>query len=104
RPGLAKSLDSLSALLGAQGDYGGARGYVQRALAMREALYPKDRYPQGHPDLANSLHNLGALLQAQGDYGGARGYYQRALAMREASCRKERKGQGVPRPASGTRS
>ncbi len=43
------------------------------ALAMRESLYPKDRYPRGHPDLATSLNNLGDLLRAQGDYGGARG-------------------------------
>ena len=27
---------------------------------MRQSLYPKDRYPQGHPDLASSLNNLGA--------------------------------------------
>ena len=60
-------------LLQAQGDYGEAQGYHERALAMNEALYPKDRYPQGHPDLAPSLNNLGALLQAQGDYGGRGG-------------------------------
>ena len=63
--------------------YGGARGYSERALEMREALYPKDSYPQGHPDLAGSLNNLGSLLEAQGDYGEARGYLERALAMRE---------------------
>ena len=72
-PDLANSLNNLGLLLKAQGDYGEARGYLERALAMNEALYPKDRYPQGHPDLATSLNNLGALLQAQGDYGEARG-------------------------------
>ncbi len=46
----------------------GARGYLERVLAMRESLYAKDRYPQGHPDLANSLNNLGSLLQDQGSY------------------------------------
>ena len=45
---------------------------------MRQALYPKDRYPHGHPDLATSLNNLGSLLEAQGDYGRARGIYERA--------------------------
>ncbi len=40
---------------------------------MHEALYPKERYPHGHPDLATSLNNLGVLLQDQGAYGGARG-------------------------------
>ena len=55
-----------------QGSYGEARGYYERALAMHQSLYPKERYPQGHPDLARSLNNLGSLLQAQGSYGEAR--------------------------------
>ena len=67
------SLNNLGCLLQAQGDYGEARGYLERALAMSQALYPKERYPQGHPDLASSLNNLGGLLQDQGDYGEARG-------------------------------
>ena len=41
---------------------------------MFQALYPKERYPQGHPDLAVSLDDLGGLLQAQGAYGEALGY------------------------------
>ena len=49
------------------------------------ALYPKARYPEGHPELASSLNNLGCLLQAQGSYGEARGYLERALAMSERS-------------------
>ncbi len=69
-PDLATSLNNLGHLLATQGDYGGARGYLDRALAMCESLYPTDRYPQGHPELARSLHNLGALLQDQGDYDG----------------------------------
>ena len=36
---------------------------------MCEALYPKDKYPQGHPALLASLRNLGLLL---GDLGGVR--------------------------------
>src|SRR5262249_18212668 len=35
---------------------------------MRQKLYPRERYPQGHPLLALSLNNLGALLFAQGRY------------------------------------
>ena len=95
-PDLANSLNNLGYLLQAQGDYGGARGYHERALAMHEALYPKDRYPHGHPDLAVSLNNLGSLLQAQGDHGGARGYYQRAWTMSEALYPKDRYPQGHP--------
>ncbi len=63
---------------------------------MTEALYPRNRYPQGHPDLAGSLNNLGSLLGAQGDYGGAREYFERALAMREALYPKEGYPQGHP--------
>ena len=40
---------------------------------MWESLYPKERYPQGHPSLATSLSSLGVVLQAQGAYGEAGG-------------------------------
>jgi CHAT domain-containing protein/tetratricopeptide (TPR) repeat protein len=93
-PLLASSLNNLGSLLRAQGDYGGARGYYQRALEMGQALYPKERYPQSHPDLVTSLNNLGLLLKLQGDYGGARGYLQRALEMREALYPKDKYPQG----------
>ena len=63
---------------------------------MYEALYPKDRYPLGHPHLANSLNSLGSLLEAQGTYGEARGYLERALAMNEALYPKDRFPQGHP--------
>jgi tetratricopeptide (TPR) repeat protein len=99
-PDLASSLNNLGTLLQAQGAYGDAREYYQRALAMNEALYPQARYPQGHPQLATSLDNLGGLLQAQGDYGRSRDYYQRALAMREALYPKARYPQGHPQLAN----
>ena len=51
---------------------------------MNQALYPKERYPQGHPDLARCLDNLGQLLHDQGNYAEARGYLQRALEMNRA--------------------
>ena len=66
---------------------------------MRQALYPKVKYPQGHPDLANSLSSLGRLLNSQGAHGEARGYCERALAMRKALYPKERYPQGHPRLA-----
>jgi CHAT domain-containing protein len=50
---------------------------------MYESLYPKDKYPQGHPHLAISLINLGGLLKDQGEYGKAMDYSQRALTMVE---------------------
>jgi CHAT domain-containing protein/tetratricopeptide (TPR) repeat protein len=63
---------------------------------MRESLYPKDRYPRGHPDLATSLNNLGSLLQDQGSYGEARGYLERGLAMRESLYPRDRYPRGHP--------
>jgi hypothetical protein len=49
--------------LHAQGDYVGARPYLEQALAIRRAVLGEQ-----HPDTARSLSNLGLFLQAQGDY------------------------------------
>jgi len=70
-------------LLQDQGEYAKADPYHRDALAMYRSLYPKDRYPQGHPDLAQSLNNLGFLLQVQGEYAKAEPYYRDALAMQQ---------------------
>jgi CHAT domain-containing protein len=83
-------------LLKAQGEYGQALTYLRKALAMREQLYPKARYPRGHPLLALSLNNLGALLKAQGEYGQAQTYYRQALAMYEQLYPKARYPRGHP--------
>jgi CHAT domain-containing protein/tetratricopeptide (TPR) repeat protein len=80
-PHPAHCLNNLGALLQAQGDYGGARGYYQRALEMRESLYPEARYPQGHPELAGSLHNLGVFLEYEGKFTAALPLLQRAVDM-----------------------
>jgi CHAT domain-containing protein/Tfp pilus assembly protein PilF len=63
---------------------------------MHQQLYPKERYPQGHPDLARNLNNLGVLLQAQGEYAKALGYYRQALDMYQQLYPKERYPQGHP--------
>src|SRR5262249_16282467 len=60
-PALAASLNNLSTLLRAMGQYGKALPYQERVLAMSQKLFPPERYPDGHPDLAGSLNNLGAL-------------------------------------------
>jgi hypothetical protein len=54
---------------------------------MRESLYPKDRYPQGHPHLATSLSNLGGLLQAQGSYAEAGVFLRQGADMQQALAR-----------------
>ena len=38
----------------------------RQLLAIMERLYPKDGYPQGHPDLATSLNNLGSCSRPRG--------------------------------------
>jgi tetratricopeptide (TPR) repeat protein len=69
---------------------------AERALAMLQKLYPKERYPDGHPNLAASLNNLGTLMQARVDYGKALGYLEWALAMRQKLYPKERFPGGHP--------
>ena len=65
-------------------------------LRMREGLYPKERYPQGHSDLASSINNLAALHRAQGKYAKAEPLYRRALEMYEGLYPKTRYPQGHP--------
>ena len=61
---------------------------------MDQALYPKERYPQGHPDLAPSLNNLGYILWRQGNYGEGRKYLQRAPGDETRPCIPR---SGIPR-------
>ncbi len=93
---MAANLDNIGTLLQDQGNYGEARGYLQRAVEMYQALYPQKQYPQGHPDLALSLNNMGYLLWKQGNYAEARAYLQRALEMEEALYPREQYPKGHP--------
>ena len=79
---------------------GEAREYHQGALEMCQTLYPKARYPLGHPNLATCLNNLGYILWRQGNAGEGRKYLQQALEMDEALHPKERYPQGHPSLAS----
>jgi CHAT domain-containing protein/tetratricopeptide (TPR) repeat protein len=93
---LATALNNLGAVLCDRGDYAGAEGFYRRALAMCEKLYPRERYPQGHPDLALCLNNLGLLLSDRGDDSRAEALLRRALAMCEGLYPRERYPQGHP--------
>jgi tetratricopeptide (TPR) repeat protein len=66
------------------GDYSGARPYLERALAIHEKVLGAE-----HPHTATSLNNLGALLDSQGDLAGARLNYERALAIWEKALGSE---------------
>jgi CHAT domain-containing protein/Tfp pilus assembly protein PilF len=93
------SLNNLGSFLRDQGEYAKALTYLERALAMRRRLYPRDKYPQGHPQLAESLHHLGSLLQNLGENARALTYYERALAMRRRLYPRDKYPQGHPQLA-----
>jgi len=61
------------------GDYAAAKPYLERALAIREAVLGSN-----HPHTALSYNNLGTLLKDMGEPAAAKPYYERALAIREA--------------------
>jgi CHAT domain-containing protein len=70
----------------------------REALAMCRALYPKERYPDGHPHLAGSLNNLAFLHRAAGEYRQAEPLYgeavgvSRGLLLRYAELASEAEG------------
>jgi CHAT domain-containing protein len=63
-------------------------------LRRRDELYPKERYPQGHPELAQSINNLAALHYFRGEHARAEPLYCRALEMSEKLYPRERYPQG----------
>jgi CHAT domain-containing protein/Tfp pilus assembly protein PilF len=69
---------------------------LRKALELRQRVYSRDRYPDGHPHLALSLSWLGLVLQAQGDYGRAKPFFRQALAMDQALYPKARYPDGHP--------
>jgi tetratricopeptide (TPR) repeat protein len=77
-----------------QGRYVAATKRVEEALAVFHRLYPKTKFPKGHPVLATVLNNLGFMLRHQGKYTRARGYFEQALAMYEQLYPKEQYPQG----------
>jgi tetratricopeptide (TPR) repeat protein len=77
-PELVQSLNDLSYLLQAAGDYAAARPLSERALRIQErALGPT------HLAVVAGLNNLANLLRRMGDYAGARPLYERALRIYE---------------------
>jgi serine/threonine protein kinase/tetratricopeptide (TPR) repeat protein len=75
----AKLLDTLGGVYCTLGMAAEARPLLEKALAVRRRLLPKD-----HPDLAASLHNLGWLRHMTGDYDEAERLYREALTIRRS--------------------
>ena len=69
----------MGGVLNSLGEPRKALQHFERALAMKERLYPK----QDHPNMAISLNNMGYLLYSLGEPREALPYCERALAMCE---------------------
>lgn len=67
-----------------EGDYAGGRPYLERAVALQEAISGSE-----HPATARSLNSLGCLLGVQGDYPAALLACERSLWIREKSVGPE---------------
>jgi len=69
---------------------------LRKALERFQQVYPRDKYPTGHPELAASLGWLGLLLQAQGEYAKAEPFYRQALEMNQTLYPKDKYPTGHP--------
>ena len=76
-PDTAMSLNNLGSLLQAQGDYAGAKPYLERALAIRMEVLG-----EGHLDTAQSFWWMGSLINKR-EMAAANPDYERALAIFE---------------------
>jgi CHAT domain-containing protein/tetratricopeptide (TPR) repeat protein len=93
---LLYSLDNLGTFLYLRGEYGNGLPYLERALAMREKLYPPSQFPNGHAELAQSLNSLGSLLCKRGEYRKAQAYCEQLLVMRRKLYPADRYPDGHP--------
>ena len=51
-----------------QGDLAKSVTEFAQSLRTFEEIYPKEKFPQGHPDLANTLDAMGHSLLSEGSY------------------------------------
>jgi CHAT domain-containing protein/Flp pilus assembly protein TadD len=69
---------------------------LRKALELRQRVYSRDKYPDGHPKLTESLSGLGFLLQVQGKNSQAEPFFRRALEMARALYPRARYPNGDP--------
>ncbi len=99
RKELEKKAVDLSEAAGRQyaaGDYAKAAESFREARDLCRTLYPRDKYPQGHPDLALCTTNLARSHLAAGEYSQAGPLFHEALAMRRALYPRDKYPQGHP--------
>jgi len=77
KPGEGTTLNNISQVYQAQGDYDTALDYLQQSLAILKAIGDK----QGE---GTTLNNISQVYKAQGDYETALDYLQQSLAIRKA--------------------
>ncbi len=82
-PATTKSVLWLGILYQAQGRYGDAESFYQKALTLMQQL------GESHPIIANVLNNLASLYQVQGRYGDAEPLHQTALVLKQQRCGEE---------------
>src|SRR5262249_41086101 len=58
-PRLCQVLRDLGGVRAALGDYAAAERHLRESLRMADALYPRSKFPDGHPARAASLSYLG---------------------------------------------
>jgi CHAT domain-containing protein/Flp pilus assembly protein TadD len=102
-PGRRQELEKKAAALNAEGDrsyrtgnYAKAIEVVREALDMTRVLYPKEKYPDGHPALANTINNLGLTYLYAAAYGQAEPLFREALEINRALYPKARYPDGHP--------
>jgi CHAT domain-containing protein/Tfp pilus assembly protein PilF len=96
----AKKMNAEGVALFGQAKLAAATERLRKALELRQRVYSKDKYPNGHPDLALSLNNVGFALQAQGAHGQAEPLFRQALAITQAFYPKAKYPDGHPNLAA----
>jgi CHAT domain-containing protein/Tfp pilus assembly protein PilF len=96
----AAKLQEEGAALYGQAKLAAATERLRQALALRQRVYSRDKYPDGHPLLAESLSILGFVLKGQGAYEQAEPFYRQVLAMDQALYPKTKYPGGHPHLAA----
>jgi CHAT domain-containing protein/Tfp pilus assembly protein PilF len=92
----AAKLHAEGAALYGQAKLPAAKDRLRQALALRQRVYSRDKYPDGHQDVGQSLNWLGSVLKAQREYGEAEPLFRQALAMTQALYPKAQYPDGHP--------
>jgi CHAT domain-containing protein len=71
-------------------DFVGARELFAQALEMGRTLYPRNTFPDGHPELAVSMQSLGLMLRITGEHAQAESLLREALRMNQALFPREK--------------